>query len=162
MCSTPPTSAGNNLLDMWEHQLLLKDCKISIHDVFIRAICVFDLYCTIIGCPCGSGCFSHLKSCQVEWNHHHDFHNRKFSVFVITNWCFPHLWHQFITRITREHEFTPGFCLGSCCSIFIAWALFCMSLFYPFGIFTHFLALAINTWFRKCKCCWKNISNKLC
>ena len=55
---------------------------------------------------------------------------------------------------SREHEFTPGFCLGSCCSIFIVWALFCMSFFYPFSIFKHVLALTINTLFRKCKFCW--------
>ena len=55
----------------------------------------------------------------------------------------------------REHEFTPGFCLGSCCSIFIVWALFCMSFFYPFSIFKHVLALTIKTLFRKCKFCWK-------
>ena len=42
---------------------------------------------------------------------------------------------------SRDHEFTPGFCLGSCCSIFIA--------------------LAINTWFRKCKFCWKIYSINL-
>jgi hypothetical protein len=57
---------GNNLLDKWEHPLLLKDCKISIYDAFIRAICVFDLYCTTIGCPYGSGCSPHKKVAKLK------------------------------------------------------------------------------------------------
>jgi hypothetical protein len=99
----------------------LKDWKISIHDAFIRAICVFDLHCTTIGCPCGSGCFPYQKSYQVEiitmafmQNNAHAINieqhepkqkpgvNSCSRVILVINWCHKRGKHQFVITKNRR------------------------------------------------------------